>query len=153
MVSRSTNHACDRYLHITSSSRFPDFPCVDMAKCVGIETGYIKMRGDYKYASNRVGILWGLRGDVKMMYFLTNPKGRSSNFSSTYPRTFHGILKIVSMGSPLILLCDFNDAKHYFEVQWSRNIFSLHRFFPQQKNVTIANSTYGEKIIPIGPWI
>ena len=36
-----------------------------MAKCVGIETGYIKikMRGDYKYTSKWVGIAWGLRGD------------------------------------------------------------------------------------------
>ena len=33
-------------------------PSVDMAKCVGIETGYIKikMRGDYKYTSKWVGI-------------------------------------------------------------------------------------------------
>ena len=40
-----------------------------MAKCVGIETGYIKikMRGDYKYTSKWVGIAWGLRGDEKMI--------------------------------------------------------------------------------------
>ena len=44
-------------------------PSVDMAKCVGIETGYIKikMRGDYKYTSKWVGIAWGLRGDEKMI--------------------------------------------------------------------------------------
>ena len=43
-------------------------PSVDMAKCVGIETGYIKikMRGDYKYTSKWVGIAWGLRGDEKI---------------------------------------------------------------------------------------
>ena len=69
-ISMSTNHACDRYLHITSSSRFPDFPSVDMAKCVGIETGYIKMRGDNKYASKWVGIACGLRWDEKIIYIL-----------------------------------------------------------------------------------
>ena len=41
-----------------------------MAKCVGVETGYIKMRGDYKYTSNWVGIAWGLRGDEKIIYSL-----------------------------------------------------------------------------------
>ena len=47
-------------------------PSVDMAKCVGIETGYIKikMRGDYKYTSKWVGIAWGLRGDEKIIYTL-----------------------------------------------------------------------------------
>ena len=39
------------------------FPSVDMANCVGIETGYIKMRGDYKYTSKWVGIAVVLRGD------------------------------------------------------------------------------------------
>ena len=56
--------------HITSSSRFPDFSSVDMAKCVGIKTGYSKMRGDYKYSSKWVEIAWGLRGDERIIYTL-----------------------------------------------------------------------------------
>ena len=36
-------------------------------KYVRIETGYIKMCGDYKYTSRWVGIAWGLREDGKMI--------------------------------------------------------------------------------------
>ena len=45
-------------------------PSVDMAKCVGIETGYIKikMRGDYKYTSKWVGIAWGRKSNMHFMW-------------------------------------------------------------------------------------
>ena len=43
-------------------------PSLDMAKGVGIETGYIKIKlcGDYKW----VWIAWGLRGDEKTIFIL-----------------------------------------------------------------------------------